>query len=90
MRRAVPGKCAGVCRGRDFVHIFAMTAEPPKDSRKDERSERLAKQLRANLARRKAQARAQRAGGADEREDGLPAASGAAEVSQAPGKRKRD
>ncbi|TCD15257.1 hypothetical protein [Oricola cellulosilytica] len=37
----------------------------------DSRKERLAAQLRANLARRKAQARAKRAGAADERPEGL-------------------
>ena len=41
----------------------------------DERSERLAAQLRANLARRKAQARAKRAGGPDRRPDGMAAGS---------------
>ncbi|QKV17185.1 hypothetical protein [Oricola thermophila] len=43
-------------------------------SRDDDRRKRLAKQLRANLARRKAQARARRAGDADARPEGLPAA----------------
>jgi hypothetical protein len=40
-----------------------------------ERKARLAGQLRANLARRKAQARARRAGEADQRPDGLDTAS---------------
>ncbi|MVA95664.1 hypothetical protein GN330_00150 [Nitratireductor sp. CAU 1489] len=40
-----------------------------------ERKARLAGQLRANLARRKAQARARRAGEADQRPDGLDPAS---------------
>ena len=44
-----------------------MTGKSPEDRRK----ERLAQQLRANLARRKAQARAKRAGEADERPEGL-------------------
>ena len=42
------------------------------------RKARLAEQLRANLQRRKAQARSRRAGAADERPEGLaPEASGA-------------
>jgi len=55
-------------------HIGAMSADPPKDARK----ERLARQLRANLARRKAQARAKRAGEADQRPEGLESAGKAA------------
>lgn len=51
-------------------HIGPMSTNPTKDDRK----ERLAKQLRANLARRKAQARAKRAGEADDRPDGLKGA----------------
>ena len=47
-----------------------MTQKPPNDPKKD----RLAKQLRANLARRKAQARAKRAGDADDRAEGIDAA----------------
>ncbi|MFC5584489.1 hypothetical protein ACFPOD_05160 [Nitratireductor kimnyeongensis] len=39
----------------------------------EERKKRLAAQLRANLARRKAQARSRRQGEADERPDGLGA-----------------
>jgi hypothetical protein len=50
-------------------HTGCMSADKPKDHRK----ERLAKQLRANLARRKAQARAKRSGDADMRPDGLAA-----------------
>jgi hypothetical protein len=46
---------------------MVMTTKSPEDRRK----ERLAQQLRANLARRKAQARAKRAGEADERPEGL-------------------
>jgi hypothetical protein len=38
---------------------------------RDPRKERLSAQLRANLARRKAQSRAKRAGDADERPEGL-------------------
>ncbi|MCI5074273.1 MAG: hypothetical protein MRY80_04480 [Oricola sp.] len=45
-----------------------------KVSDKSDREERLAQQLRANLARRKAQARAKRAGDADSRPEGLNAA----------------
>lgn len=47
-----------------------MTQKPPKDPKKD----RLARQLRANLARRKAQARAKRAGDADDRAEGIDTA----------------
>ena len=43
-------------------------AEPAK---RNARKERLAEQLRANLQRRKAQARARRAGAADQRPDGI-------------------
>jgi len=39
---------------------------------KSEREKRLAAELRANLARRKAQARSRRAGEADQRADGIP------------------
>ncbi|MAS06777.1 MAG: hypothetical protein CL534_19120 [Ahrensia sp.] len=46
---------------------MGMTTKSPEDRRKD----RLAQQLRANLARRKAQARAKRAGEADDRPEGL-------------------
>jgi len=44
-----------------------MTTKSAEDRRKD----RLAQQLRANLARRKAQARAKRAGDPDDRPEGL-------------------
>lgn len=44
--------------------------KPPGDDRKA----RLAAELRANLAKRKAQARARRQGDADSRPDGLSAA----------------
>ncbi|MCO5145372.1 MAG: hypothetical protein M9895_04225 [Aquamicrobium sp.] len=40
-------------------------------SREDEKKARLAERLRANLQRRKAQARSRRAGEADRRPDGL-------------------
>ena len=42
--------------------------------KKPDRKARLAEELRANLQRRKAQARSRRTGGADERPDGLTAA----------------
>jgi len=42
-----------------------------KDKSDDQRKARLAAELRANLARRKAQARSRRAGAADERPEGL-------------------
>ena len=45
-------------------------------AKKPDRKARLAEQLRANLLRRKAQARARRTGEADERPDGLAAAGG--------------
>ena len=43
-----------------------------KTETKSEREKRLATELRANLARRKAQARSRRAGEADQRADGIP------------------
>lgn len=42
----------------------------------ERRRQRLVEELRANLARRKAQARSRRAGAADARPDGLPGADG--------------
>ncbi|UUP19088.1 hypothetical protein [Nitratireductor thuwali] len=49
--------------------------KPERASSKDGgRAERLAAELRANLARRKAQARSRRAGEADGREEGIPSA----------------
>jgi hypothetical protein len=48
-------------------------ADPPKKG-DGERKHRLAEALRANLQKRKAQARSRRAGGADQRSEGLPAA----------------
>ena len=50
-----------------------MAAKTPDYGKKqrDPRKERLSAQLRANLARRKAQSRAKRAGDADERPEGL-------------------
>lgn len=42
--------------------------------KKEDKARRLAEQLRANLARRKQQARARRAGEGDERRDGIKAA----------------
>lgn len=49
-------------------------ARPAQMTEAERREIRRAKALRANLARRKDQARARRAGEADPREDGLPAA----------------
>lgn len=43
---------------------------------KEDRKARLAAELRANLARRKAQARSRRTGDKDERPEGLPAGKG--------------
>ena len=51
--------------------IFAAMADKVQQ---EKREERLAAQLRANLARRKAQARARRAGERDTRPDGLAVA----------------
>ncbi|MDX8496383.1 hypothetical protein RFN29_33210 [Mesorhizobium sp. VK22B] len=48
-------------------------AKPPKKS-DGERKERLAEALRANLQKRKAQARSRRAGDPDQRPEGLPSA----------------
>ena len=48
-------------------------ADPPKKSETG-RKDRLAEALRANLQKRKAQARSRRTGSADERPEGLPAA----------------
>jgi hypothetical protein len=48
--------------------------DPPQAVKKPDRKARLAEELRANLQRRKAQARSRRTGGADERPDGLTAA----------------
>jgi hypothetical protein len=56
-----------------------MTEDKPARPSPDElRRDRLAQQLRENLARRKAQARARRAGAADERDEGIGAAGKAA------------
>lgn len=49
-----------------------MTAKRKDGKSKSEREKRLAAELRANLARRKAQARSRRAGEADERAEGIP------------------
>ncbi|MDX8535705.1 hypothetical protein RFM41_32235 [Mesorhizobium sp. VK25A] len=48
-------------------------ANPPKKSG-GARKDRLAEALRANLQKRKAQTRSRRAGDADQRSEGLPAA----------------
>jgi hypothetical protein len=47
---------------------------PPASGQRTGRKERLAEELRANLQRRKAQARSRRTGEADRRPDGLAAA----------------
>lgn len=49
-----------------------------KESRenKDERQKRLSAELRANLGKRKAQARSRRAGEADNRTEGIPSVKG--------------
>ena len=52
----------------------ASGADTPGSAGKaDRRKARLAEELRANLQRRKAQARSRRTGGADERPEGLAA-----------------
>jgi len=55
-----------------------MTKQDEQDRIKDARAARLSEQLRANLQRRKAQARARRDGEADERPEGIALAEGAA------------
>jgi len=50
-------------------------ADTPRPAAKPDRKARLAEELRANLQRRKAQTRSRRTGDADERPDGLGAAS---------------
>ena len=64
----------------------STSGEPPA---KAGRKARLAEELRANLARRKAQARSRRTGGADERPDGIGAArSGAANDTEPSGQER--
>ncbi len=53
-----------------------------QQSQEEARKARLAEQLRANLQRRKAQARSRRAGEADGRDEGLPAAGDEAAASE--------
>jgi len=48
--------------------------DKPQESPKDDRKARLAEQLRANLQKRKAQARARRAGEVESRPEGISAA----------------
>jgi hypothetical protein len=57
-----------------------MAEDKTELSQADGRKARLAEQLRANLQRRRAQARSRRAGEADLRSDGLAAASDADEA----------
>ncbi|MFQ0815394.1 hypothetical protein AVM02_05930 [Brucella anthropi] len=51
------------------------TTNKEKQTQSDQRKKRRAEELRANLMRRKAQSRSRRAGEADERNDGITAAS---------------
>ncbi|MBQ0709330.1 MULTISPECIES: hypothetical protein [unclassified Ochrobactrum] len=51
------------------------TTNKEKKIQSDQRKKRRAEELRANLMRRKAQLRSRRAGEADERNDGITAAS---------------
>jgi len=54
--------------------VMARDREKTPESPAEERRRRLAEELRANLQRRKAQARARRSGESDGRPEGLPAA----------------
>ena len=54
--------------------MISKTNPPPATAR-ERREARLAEELRANLQKRKVQARSRRIGEADERPDGLAAAS---------------
>nr|WP_274426181.1 hypothetical protein [Chelativorans sp. YIM 93263] len=49
-----------------------MGSKKETSDNKDERQKRLSAELRANLAKRKAQARSRRAGAADNRTEGIP------------------
>ncbi|MBB4093408.1 hypothetical protein HGG72_13555 [Ochrobactrum pecoris] len=51
------------------------TTSREKQAQSEQRKKRRAEELRANLMRRKAQSRSRRAGEADERNDGITAAS---------------
>lgn len=55
-----------------------MAKQDEQDRIHEARAARLSQQLRANLQRRKAQARARREGDADERPEGIALAEGAA------------
>ena len=66
----VPGRAA-TSGGRIWMRMKTMTSKSESASA---RQERLAAELRANLQRRKAQARARRAGDADRRDEGIAAA----------------
>jgi len=59
-----------------LVRAAAMTTKDSKThaTTQDQRKARLAAELRANLLKRKAQARSRRTGAADERPDGIAAA----------------
>lgn len=68
-------------------------SNPPEAVKKPDRKARLAEELRANLQRRKAQARSRRTGGADERPDGLTTAerlAGVAENDNGPARKGGD
>jgi hypothetical protein len=62
--------------GRSGAGKAGPTPEPASErpAGKTDRKARLAEELRANLQRRKAQARSRRTGGADERPEGIGAA----------------
>ena len=67
---------AFVSCGMPKVGEFSMTStgDSPLNTAKARREARLAEELRANLQKRKAQARSRRTGEADDRPDGLDAA----------------
>ena len=52
----------------------SLMEQQPQKAKPDNRKARLAEQLRANLQKRKAQARSRRAGEEDNRAEGLPGA----------------
>jgi hypothetical protein len=56
---------------------MTLKADTSGSAGKPDRKARLAEELRANLQRRKAQARSRRTGGADERPEGLVGAGSA-------------
>src|SRR5690606_13602744 len=81
LARGPQSAMAGAAEAVDQPHVTtpgmppSSDENPPRpDPRRSDRKARLAEQLRANLQRRKAQARSRRAGEADPRPEGLAAA----------------